>query len=108
MTKLEIRSTDIGMESESIEHTGLRQFFLTGKSQKLVGSPDRLKKMLAFIVAAESLDELSIPPNYGLHQLTGKRAGTWSMTMTRNWRLTFQLNEDNALINLNLEDYHGT
>ena len=63
--------------------------------------------MLAFIVAAESLEELSVPPNYGLHPLTGDRAGTWSMTVTRNWRLTFSINEEGALTDLDLEDYHG-
>jgi proteic killer suppression protein len=30
------------------------------------------------------------------------------MTVTRNWRLTFRLNEDGALIDLDLEDYHGS
>jgi len=63
--------------------------------------------MLAFIAAAGSLEELSIPPNYGLHPLTGDRAGTWAMTVTRNWRLTFSMNEEGALTDLDLEDYHG-
>lgn len=64
--------------------------------------------MLAFIDAAASLEELATPPNYGLHQLTSDRKGTWSMMVTKNWRLTFQLNEDGALINMDLEDYHGS
>ena len=63
--------------------------------------------MLAFIDAASSLEELSIPPNYGLHELSGDWKGTWSMTVTRNWRLTFCINENGALIEMNLEDYHG-
>lgn len=63
--------------------------------------------MLVFIDAASGLNELAIPPNYGLHPLTGDRAGTWSMTVTRNWRLTFSLNEEGAIIDLDLEDYHG-
>jgi proteic killer suppression protein len=63
--------------------------------------------MLAFIVAASSLDELATPPNYGLHPLSGDRAGTWAMTVTRNWRLTFRVNENDALIDMDLEDYHG-
>jgi proteic killer suppression protein len=64
--------------------------------------------MLAFIDAAESLDELTIPPNFGLHELTGDRKGTWSMTVTKNWRMTFDVNEDGELIDMDLEDYHGT
>jgi proteic killer suppression protein len=64
--------------------------------------------MLVFIDAAQSFEELAIPPNYGLHELAGDRSRTWSMTVTRNWRLTFRLNEDGALIDLDLEDYHGS
>ena len=95
------------MEIESITDKALRQFFETGNAKGLVGDVNRLRKMLAFIAAAESLEELSVPPNYGLHPLTGDRAGTWSMTVTRNWRLTFSINEEGALTDLDLEDYHG-
>ncbi len=95
------------MEIESITDKALRRFFETGNAKGLVGDVIRLRKMLAFIVAAGSLEELSVPPNYGLHSLTGDRAGTWSMTVTRNWRLTFSINEEGALTDLDLEDYHG-
>ena len=64
--------------------------------------------MLAFIAAAASLDELANPPNYGLHRLTGNRAGTWSMTVSRNWRLTFTVTQTATVTDLNLEDYHGS
>ncbi|WP_299592617.1 type II toxin-antitoxin system RelE/ParE family toxin [uncultured Tateyamaria sp.] len=96
------------MRIESIGHKGLRRFFETGNPKGLVGDTDRLRKMLAFVDAAGGLEELATPPNYGLHPLTGNRKGTWSMTVTKNWRLTFQLNEDGALINMDLEDYHGS
>jgi proteic killer suppression protein len=96
------------VEIESIRHKGLRRFFETGNARGLVGDPTRLRKMLAFIDAAESLDELTIPPNFGLHELTGDRKGTWSMTVTKNWRMTFDVNEDGELIDMDLEDYHGT
>lgn len=96
------------MEVESIRHTGLRRFFETGTAKGLVGDVGRLRKMLAYIDAVESLDELRIPPNYGLHELTGDRKGQWAMTVTRNWRLTFRLNAEGALEDMDLEDYHGT
>lgn len=96
------------MKVESIGHKGLRRFFETGNPKGLVGDTGRLRKMLAFIDATGSLEELATPPNYGLHQLTGDRKGTWSMTVTKNWRLTFRLNEEGALIDMELEDYHGS
>lgn len=96
------------MEIGSIAHKGLRRFFETGNAKGLVGDPMRLRKMLAFIDAAASFDELSVPPNYGLHALKGDRVGTWAMTVTRNWRLTFKMDEAGALIDMDLEDYHGS
>ena len=96
------------MEIESISHKALKRFFLTGNSKGLVGDVERLRAMLAFIAAAASRDELARPPNYGLHCLTGNRAGTWSMTVTRNWRLTFIVTQMATVTDMNLEDYHGT
>ena len=95
------------VEIESIRHKGLRRFFETGNAKGLVGDATRLRKMLAFIDAADSFEELSVPPNFGLHELTGGRKGSWSMTVTRNWRMTFGVNAEGALIDLDLEDYHG-
>jgi proteic killer suppression protein len=95
------------MEIESIRHKGLRRFFETGNSKGLVGDARRLRKILAFIDAAESFEELSVPPNFGLHELTGDRKVSWSMTITRNWRMIFKLNDQDALIDMDLEDYHG-
>ena len=95
------------MEIESISHKALRRFVETGKPKGLPGDLiERLFKMVNFIIDADTLDELSIPPNYGLPPLTGDRAGTWAMTVTRNWRLTFSLDEQGAIVNLDLEDYH--
>lgn len=95
------------MEIDSIRHKGLRRFFESGNAKGLVGDVARLRKMLAFIAAVSDLGELEVPPNYGLHELTGDRKGTWSMTVTRNWRLTFAINADGALVDMDLEDYHG-
>jgi proteic killer suppression protein len=95
------------VEIESIRHKGLRRFFETGNAKGLVGDVDRIRKMLFFIDAAASLDELKVPPNFGLHELAGDRKGTWAMTVTRNWRMTFSLNDEGALIDMDLEDYHG-
>ncbi|WP_062731717.1 type II toxin-antitoxin system RelE/ParE family toxin [Sphingobium abikonense] len=95
------------MEIESIRHKALRRFIETGQAKGLPGDVvDRLFRMMTFIIDADTLDELSTPPNYGLHPLIGDRTGTWAMTVIRNWRLTFSMNEQGALINIDLEDYH--
>jgi proteic killer suppression protein len=64
------------MDIESIRHKGLRRFFESGASKGLVGDVERLRRMLAYIDAAESIDELTIPPNFGLHELGGDRKGS--------------------------------
>ena len=96
------------MKIESISHKGLRRFFETGNPKGLVGDTGRLRKMLAFINSAEDLQELATPPNYSFHQLSGDRRGTWSMTVTKNWRLTFCVNDEGVLTDMELEDYHGS
>lgn len=95
------------MEIESIKHKALRRFVETGKAKGLPGDlVQRLLKMVSFIIDAGSLDELATLPNYGLHSMTGDRLGTWSMTVTKNWRMTFTLTETGAVADLDLEDYH--
>lgn len=93
------------MEIVNIRHKSLRQLAEQGTTKGLMAT-ERLIDMLAFIVAAESIDDLSVPPNFGLHALSGDRRGTWAMTVTRNWRMTFWLNETGAICDLDLEDYH--
>ena len=95
------------MEISSIRHKALRNFAETGKAKGLAGgSVDRLRKMLAYLSVIESAEELKIPPNFGAHLLTGDRAGIWSLTVTRNWRMTFLVNGQGHIENLDLEDYH--
>ena len=93
------------MEIESIRHKALRKFAETGDA-KGVMEPDRLRDMLAFIVAAGHFDELAVPPNFGFHALKGDRKGEFAMTVTKNWRLVFAKIDDQPVADLDLEDYH--
>ena len=94
------------MDIESITHKGLRRFFETGNAKGLLGDTARICKVLAFINAVGSFDELAVPPNYGLHELVGDKTGRWAMTATKNWRLTFIKIDEETIADLNLEDYH--
>ncbi len=69
---------------------------------------DPIRKMLAFIDSAAALEALKMPPNYGPDELAGDRAGTGSMSVTRDWSLTFRFNEAGEQIDMDLEDYHGS
>ncbi len=95
------------MQIESIRHKALRRFAGTGSPKGLpAGSVERLRNMLAYIDAIEAAEELRVSPNFGAHQLTGDRKGEWSLTVTKNWRMTFRVNAAGAVENMDLEDYH--
>lgn len=95
------------MEIESIRHKALRSFVETGKPKGLNPNvAERLVRMIAYLVAIDSPEELYVPPNWGAHQLTGNRAGTWSLTVTKNWRMTFRITGEGMIADLDLEDYH--
>lgn len=84
----------------------LRRFWVRGDVSKL--RPDwigRVRRILSALHVAVSPDELDLP-GYGWHRLTGDRAGTYSVTVSRNWRLTYRW-DDEGPFDIDLEDYHG-
>jgi proteic killer suppression protein len=68
---------------------------------------NKLRKMLAFLDDMQDSEELRSLPSWKVHTLSGDRKGTWSLSVTRNRRLTFRINStDRQIADLNLEDYH--
>jgi proteic killer suppression protein len=65
----------------------------------------RLRNILAALIVAADMDAVAGPPGWKVHQLRGNRAGTWSISVSGNWRITFDINKG-EICNLNLEDYH--
>jgi addiction module HigA family antidote len=62
--------------------------------------------MLAFLDDMQDPEELRALPSWKVHTLTGDRKGTWSLSVTRNRRLTFRIDTvDREIRDLNLEDY---
>lgn len=93
------------MEIESINDKALRRFVESNVAKGVI-EPERVRRMIAFIAAAGSIEELAVPPNFGFHALSGNRAGTFAMTVTKNWRLTFTKVDEQTIADLDLEDYH--
>ena len=90
----------------SIPHRGLRRFVEDNDPRGI--NPDlvnRVRNILAVLIAAKDMDGVRGPPGWRIHQLTGDRRGTWSISASGNWRITFDM-ERNAISNLDLEDYH--
>ena len=59
---------------------------------------------LAALDTAQDIDDMDIP-GFKLHPLKGKLKGRWSISVSGNWRITFEFREGNAYI-LDYEDYH--
>jgi proteic killer suppression protein len=45
-------------------------------------------------------------PGLGFHALTGDRKGRFAVLISKNWRLTFGWDGEDA-VEVDLEDYHG-
>lgn len=61
--------------------------------------------MLTALEEAENVAELETIPGWRLHPLKGDRKGVWSLTVTRNYRLTFRV-ERSLISEIDLEDCH--
>ena len=94
------------MRLRSISHKGLKRLLEGNDGQGIRPDLlDRIRKMLTAIIVAEDISRLQGPPSWRIHQLTGDRAGKWSLSVSGNWRMTFDI-EDGEISNLDLEDYH--
>ena len=50
-------------------------------------------------------DELYTLPVWGAHRLSADRKSTWSLHVTRDWRLTLRIDR-NHIVDVDFEDYH--
>jgi toxin HigB-1 len=92
----------------NVLHKGLRRFIERDDSSGLPPTAiQKIRNIISFLQSMERLDELRNIPSWKAHRLTGDRRGTWSLSVTRNWRLTFRIEEaDGEIANLDFEDYH--
>lgn len=84
----------------------LKRFWVTGNAAGI--KPDWRRKVgivLHALEAAQQPSDLDVP-GFGFHPLTGNLAGRYSVTVSRNWRITFAWDGEDAT-DLDLEDYHG-
>ena len=89
-------------------HSGLRRFIERDDASGLSPSAvEKVRNMVTFLQEMGDVKELRAIPGWKAHQLSGERKGTWSLTVTRNWRLTFKVDQiEGEIFDLNFEDYH--
>ena len=90
---------------KSFRHKGLRRFYETGSMAGIQAShAKRLRLQLAALDSAQSIEDMNVP-GYALHLLKGELRGRWAVSVSGNWRLTFEFRDGNAYV-LDYEDYH--
>ena len=62
-------------------------------------------RKLRSLDAAESLDDLRVPPGNRLEKLRGARAGQYSIRINDQWRICFRWREGDAY-DVEVVDYH--
>lgn len=96
------------MKIRNVRHKGLRRFIeedvTSGIQSEFAG---KLRNMISFLQEMEDENELHAIPSWKAHLLTGDRKGTWSLFVSRNWRLTFIIDgKEVEIVDLDYEDYN--
>lgn len=90
---------------KSFRHKGLRKLYETGSASGVQASHvKRLRLQLAALDTAQTIEDMNIS-GFGLHPLKGDLRGRWSISVSGNWRLTFEFKDGNMHV-LDYEDYH--
>jgi proteic killer suppression protein len=96
------------MKIKNVIHKGLRRFIEDDDTSGLqLAVVAKVQRIVSFLQDMEGEEELRAVPNWKAHMLTGDRKGSWSLSVTKNWRMTFRIDrEEIEIIDLDYEDYH--
>ncbi len=96
------------MKIRGIRHKGLRRFIEKDDPSGLPSAfVEKIRNILSFLQDMERPEELATIASWRAHQLAGDRKGLWSLTVSRNWRITFRIDEaESEIVELDYEDYH--
>ena len=96
------------MKIRNILYKGLKRFIVDDDASGLQPAVvAKVRRMVSFLQDMEREVELRTVPSWKAHQLTGDRKAVWSLFVTKNWRMTFRIDEEEIeIIDLDYEDYH--
>ncbi|HSH26994.1 MAG TPA: type II toxin-antitoxin system RelE/ParE family toxin [Wenzhouxiangella sp.] len=90
---------------KSFRHKGLQRLYETGNASGVnANHVKRLRMQLAALDTAKVIGDMDIP-GFRLHPLKGELRQRWSISVSRNWRMTFEFTDGNAYV-VDYEDYH--
>ena len=90
---------------QTITHKGLRLFFEKGDGSKLPG-----EYLMKIALILDALDAVATEDDIkalggGIHRLTGKYSGFWSIKVSPNYRIVFRYNKGD-IFDVDYVDYH--
>ena len=86
-------------------HRGLDRYFTKGTAAGIQAKHEnRVRLILARLHASTSARDMNLP-GLKLHPLKGKKKGTWAVSVSGNWRITFAF-DGTDVIEVDYEDYH--
>ena len=89
----------------SFKHKGLALFFTNGSYKGIPAQyGSRIERLLDRLDASKQAEDMNLP-GYKFHALKGERKAGFAVSVTGNWRVTFEFDGENA-IHVNLEDCH--
>jgi toxin HigB-1 len=96
------------MKIRNVVHKGLRRFIERNDSSGLPAAfVEKIRNIVSFLQDMDDAEDVQSLPSWKAHQLTGDRKGTLSLTVTRNWRITFKIDTtEREIVDLDYEDYH--
>ena len=90
---------------QSLRHKGLQRFFETGLKSGIHASvADKIRLILARLNVSVVAQDMDLP-GLKLHVLKGKLFGFHAVSVTRNWRIIFRI-ENERVYEVDLVDYH--
>ncbi|MDR0627513.1 MAG: type II toxin-antitoxin system RelE/ParE family toxin [Bifidobacteriaceae bacterium] len=86
-------------------HKGLEDFYSSGSKRGIIPEhAGKLRRILSVLDVAQAPRDLSIP-SFRLHPLKGLGTGRWAVSVSGNWRVTFEF--DRGQVDLvDYLDYH--
>lgn len=90
---------------KGFRHRGLERHFTKGTKGGIQAEHEmRIRLILARLHASTCPQDMDLP-GLRLHPLKGKRKGTWVVSVSGNWRITFVFDGTDAT-DVDYEDYH--
>jgi proteic killer suppression protein len=108
LTSVRLQATLYRVRIRNFVHKGLKKLYAEDSAKGIPpDTVDKVRKMLAFLDDMQDPEELRALAARKVHILPGGRKGTWSLSVTRNRRLTFRIDTvEREIYDVNLEDYH--